>query len=392
MSGTGTGSNNAFSYPQLAGPSDIRILDLRPTAEETEAIVCSLRILDLVWLAQLPQYADHKLLPYEALSYTWGDLTFSERIIVNSTDFFVTRNLEFALRALRSSASNRWLWIDQICIDQNNLEERSIQVQLMKDIYANAGNVIVWLGDSNEQSDKAMDLVSRLALSLPIIREEGSSHQITESCFGTRGIPKEVDPSWKYLGELLDRPWFTRVWILQEVALARSATIICGKKQLPWADFLQLSAESSLWPYLKVHISISSLRVGLGMAWGTLDFVEHERRDQPLSGLQNLLMQTRFHSATDSRDKIYGILGLIKDKSAPIPNYTLPIEQLLPEVTRLCINSSGNLDILYSSSSPCKRADLPSWLPDLMQSVFTTPEAVSWDFFDASKGFTASFS
>ena len=94
-------------YPLLSGSHGIRILDLCPAQDEDDIIICSLLPLDL----QVAQVS------YEALSYTWGDLSFSERIICNGLDFSVTLNLISALHTLRSSTKHRYLWIGQICID-----------------------------------------------------------------------------------------------------------------------------------------------------------------------------------------------------------------------------------------------------------------------------------
>ena len=126
----------------------------------------------------------------------------------------------------------------------------------MKGIYSNASKVVVWLGDADETSDSAMDLVCALADSLPVLREVDPGRRVRESCFGRSGVPKETDPRWEYLGNLFDRPWFSRVWVLQKVSFARAAVAHCGKKQIPWEKFATMNDEIADAQFLKVHISM----------------------------------------------------------------------------------------------------------------------------------------
>jgi hypothetical protein len=101
-------------------------------------------------------YQDTYIIPYEALSYTWGDTKRTARITLNGRSLLVTENLYTALLHLRSSSEDRIMWIDAICIDQDNWEERGHQVQLMGDIYQQAERVVVWLGRGTEATDIAM--------------------------------------------------------------------------------------------------------------------------------------------------------------------------------------------------------------------------------------------
>src|SRR5271170_2448266 len=122
--------------------------------------------------------------PFSALSYTWGNpypetwsfglsdrdlsgrLSYEDRVIVvNDTPFKVTANLFYALRRIRSPEIEQHLWVDAICVDQFNLAERASQVRLMRDIYRNAKEVVIWLGEEEGSTDSgiAIDLLQYLA-------------------------------------------------------------------------------------------------------------------------------------------------------------------------------------------------------------------------------------
>lgn len=107
------------------------------------------RYIDVVTCELMTAYLDN-LPEYECLSYTWGDRTDPRQIILNGVSFDVTRNLEAALRRLRHPIKSRLFWIDMICIDQKNVEERTHQVNLMQIIYSGCRECLVWLGDYAE--------------------------------------------------------------------------------------------------------------------------------------------------------------------------------------------------------------------------------------------------
>lgn len=133
----------------------------------------------------------------------------------------VTQNLESALRHLRNTR-RRVLWIDALSINQGDFAERSEQVMRMGIIFSQAKNVCVWLGPAAENSDEAMDFVDQVS-------HLGRLDQLVSD-------PDSID-NWKALAALMRRPWFSRRWIIQEIAFARQATVYCGMKRTRWSDF-----------------------------------------------------------------------------------------------------------------------------------------------------------
>lgn len=127
---------------------EIRILELQPSLVPSSWIYCS---LSKAFVVDPPVY--------QALSYVWGDSSEKASIRVNGKPFEVTKNLFAALKRLRRRTFSILLWVDAICINQDNIPERNFQVQLMKQVYMHAERVLIWLGESEDDSDYAMDLI-----------------------------------------------------------------------------------------------------------------------------------------------------------------------------------------------------------------------------------------
>jgi hypothetical protein len=128
----------------------IRLLHLAPSKDRRRTITCQFSIISLSHGTQQDKY--------EALSYAWGDPIFNRSIKLADAHFPITTNLKVILRALRHATQERVLWIDAVCIDQYNIQERSHQVSRMNDIYSQAANVIVWLGEPMSDAALALDV------------------------------------------------------------------------------------------------------------------------------------------------------------------------------------------------------------------------------------------
>jgi hypothetical protein len=159
---------------------------------------------------------------YEALSYVWGESICGESIEVETGEgtvvrHTVTKNLGTALRYLRDGVNDRVLWIDALSINQSDLRERSRQVAKMHHIFHGASNVCIWLGDQADDSHAAMDFITQIL--------DFSAH--------SKNITNKIKTRTLALSRLLARPWFSRRWVVQEMALAKRATVHCGTKSMP---------------------------------------------------------------------------------------------------------------------------------------------------------------
>jgi hypothetical protein len=222
----------AYPYKPLNhSGSQIRILILHPCKSSTEPVRADLKTISLDDPYGYASYGS-----YTALSYTWGPPIFSGSIKLNNHDFPVTENLEAALRHLRDVparpfstdqgvGSCTFWWIDQICINQSDVNERNEQVALMRRIYKSASSVHVWLGEEADDSSTAMDLFN--ALGAPPTHAPGEK-AISYPTFSA----EEIERHWSALVALFRRAWWERVWIRQEVALSSVVTLSCGQKSV----------------------------------------------------------------------------------------------------------------------------------------------------------------
>ncbi|PMD57266.1 HET-domain-containing protein, partial [Hyaloscypha bicolor E] len=190
-------------YTQLdRGTREIRLAHLEPSLNLEDQPSCSLHIVSL---DENPSY--------EAFSYAWGDPTITVPIqlwsspqTIYGAQWPVTTNLEAALRYLRHRSEVRIIWVDAICIDQSNIEERNHQVPLMKTIYSNAVAVQVWLGSPSERSDGAMEILKQIFQGVPFIEIKVGDSLLQD------------DDLWSVI-ELMKRPWWSRTWVRQELIL-----------------------------------------------------------------------------------------------------------------------------------------------------------------------------
>ncbi|RYP69915.1 hypothetical protein DL771_005808 [Monosporascus sp. 5C6A] len=199
---------NAYSTtPLKSGDSETRLLELLPGLE-TSLIFGKLRRHNL-------DVDKHTNAPYDALSYMWGTTNGAKTIHLNQDDFKVTSNLAAALHALRLRDQPRVIWIDAICINHRNVQERSDQVQLMRKIYQNAATVYVWL-------DIEVDTNS------PALRK---LHTLDDHCIDD---DLGTDASfWEPLKPIFKNPYWMRVWIQQKVSNAANLVIQCRNVVLP---------------------------------------------------------------------------------------------------------------------------------------------------------------
>jgi len=231
-----------FQYKQLKEPdTDLRLLKIKSVTPE--GVHCSLSVISS---------RRKRPIVYNALSYTWGDESLKSRIIVNDKAFYVTFNLELALRNLETS---KHYWIDAICINQVDLEERNHQIQRMRDIYKSAQTVIVWLGRDHEPEDeelwfrrdiwgferlgkgnsettaRAFNLLKDLSLvgNLIFTAQSGYSSRLIDSTL--RSLETQ---SWAALARFFKRAWFERLWVIQELESAHKAVVQCMGFRADW--------------------------------------------------------------------------------------------------------------------------------------------------------------
>lgn len=305
---------------------------------------------------------------YEALSYCWGDPTVKHSIQINGKPLPVTHSLYYALHHLRQPNESRYLWIDAICINQQDLDERSQQVGLMRQIYNQASHVVVWLGPEADNSRAGMSLTENLCRAYHQRASTGDLRQYQHLQDGglsaVYNLPAYRDgPDFVAFFKLFDRAWFGRGWVIQEVASAKTVTIQCGTCTLNFEDLMLgiiFLSDMDMTP-----LTGQAMRIGL-----TRQAFQHGQG-------QSLLMLLTRHSVvqtTDPRDRIYAFSGMALDtqmtENRPergfAANYRADVEDVYRSVVIYVITKTRCLDILFAPREPnnISKLSLPSWVPD----------------------------
>ncbi|KAL7901208.1 heterokaryon incompatibility domain-containing protein [Trichoderma sp. SZMC 28014] len=274
---------------------------------------------------------EDEIIPYEALSYTWGSAEAPQGITVNGKLLTVTKNLHQALWQLRDKVQDRILWMDAICINQDNDKERGHQVEQMGEIYKRADRVLFYLGESNMAVDALMDTLNMMGkFSLNYSCRKWTSDDERWKVAWTSAVQavlKNPSPSStatlrQGYRDLLGRSWFRRVWILQEAANARAGLVLCGSKTAkPWLlqvvqNILGITPDDHCQAVLDV----------MPGPWRSSSWWN---RNQDLYTLLSRFVDSQ---ATEPRDLIYALRGMSSDaKDAPdlYPDYTKFEEQLV---------------------------------------------------------------
>ncbi|KAE8441364.1 hypothetical protein EG329_005467 [Mollisiaceae sp. DMI_Dod_QoI] len=310
---------------------------------------------------------------YSALSYTWGTWDDAQEIHVNGHSIRVTKNLHAFLQTMESSI---WLWIDALCINQEDGDERNLQVKRMKAIYEQAFSVIAWLGPESEDSKLAIDFFRHVGLNnsascttpnqaLAFLRSSWFDDQTAELIAAQR---------------LTQREYWMRLWIVQEIALGRHMIVVlCGKDRLNWA-ILSTAVELLIYDNSLIYRRYESackamgvefeLLVGYHRLWQLSRFKSSYEKGKTRLHLAEVLALIRKSNQTDARDKVYGAINLLDPSVAAhiVPDYKLPIRQNYVNFVIAYLNATKKLDIIRQARHNWETESWPawpSWLPDL---------------------------
>ncbi|KAH8773987.1 heterokaryon incompatibility protein-domain-containing protein, partial [Hyaloscypha finlandica] len=343
-----------YEYSQLNGPDAIRLIHLQPCKDLEAGIECSLKDTTL---AEYRDIYDH----YIAISYVWGDQDDTRTISVDGKRLRITASLDSALRHVRDHRRVLRVWADGVCINQKDVHERNRQVRLMGDIYSIAQHTIIFLGLSSPQCDSVLQSIAS-GSQQPVQSEESlgtSSQEIP-----TRQFVTIVED------EILSRPWFTRVWILQELVLSQDPWLQCGRSRVRWQTFCRsvLLSEHFSWRpdsrTVLTHMSERWIRAGRDRE----SHSEELNKEKPGKDLLELVCARAGCSLSDPRDLIYAHLGLVCAETrnmVPI-DYEKTVAQLYTSMTELYGQWIGIWNIVALAEAELERRDpsFPSWVVD----------------------------
>lgn len=313
---------------------------------------------------------------FEALSYTWGDANLRRYISLDGRKFLVTRNLDIALRHLRYVHDERFLWIDALCINQGDILERNEQVAKMRRIYQRATKVVAWLGPTSHKTDIAFHF----------LMEASSNRSEIENWFSKTLTNPARLRSWEALYDLIDRDYWKRVWIIQEIFSATTLVVRCGYRSIWWSDFVfliyMISRKFDLINTEEVRANRLENAEFLFMFTALLhksylpasieDLRKTEANGTGPPSLVALLMTYRVSSCSNPCDKVFGVIGIAQQHDYPPMikiDYSQSKQQVYVNTARYIIErgryyEAGPLNIICSSFPHISDGSLPSWVPD----------------------------
>lgn len=396
-------SNLQYTYDSLSGRT-VRLLRLWP-GPPGSPLTCSLDKVSL----------DDANLEYKALSYVWGDKFPQSTLWIDGIDrkqLLIRPNLATALRQLRENQLSccdlscvcrenpisvqqtvheqftfpTYLWMDAVCIDQSNIGERSQQVSLMYEIYTKASTVIAWLGEEDEYTVPAL----RLLYGLSNLWDWWSDD--AKAAIRHLAHNEKFKSFWVALGHFFARPWWTRMWIVQEIVLAKDAILVCGRWCVSWVRLCKATpvlmdsstdelSEATLVTGEFRHFHAALRGIGLLKCLKIIETsMEFGHNPTGTSSPEKCLLSALLHigrsyEATNPLDKVYGILGLLRGFGVT-PHLEVRYDRTVCDLymrTAELIYKKENLDFLglveVNRSIDQKRGfSLPSWAPD-----FTIP-------------------
>lgn len=353
----------SFQYQRLIASDSIRILEISPGVSESP-IDCNLQQVKL---------SDQPF--YNALSYHWGNERATVEIRCSGMTLVITKTLHDAIVRIRHPKETRVLWADAICINQENVEERNGQVQLMSQIYKQAAKVLIWVGNQHTHlTDTAFPLICQIVNSFnPKLRDfktatyrksAETSVFPAEPYSELRNVP---DESWAALCVFFNLPWFWRLWVIQEIALASSAELMWGGASIDWR---WVGLASALIRTNEVQILRRNDLDGVYNAYLMHRISLREDYFGPVSFLR-MLELTRQFEVTNPKDRIFGMLALPTTDSNPQngalflqPNYTLSDSELYRILAERVLEKDKTLRLLCSvQHGPELDENLPSWVP-----------------------------
>ncbi|KAI8722725.1 HET domain-containing protein [Fusarium sp. LHS14.1] len=406
-------SAHGFRYVPLGSqPGWFRLLTLLPGSSDT-SLHCQLSNSNLTTRPV-----------YDALSYVWGKPSSpndsSNVLVLDGHHFLATANLVSALRHLRPPVGAKpiTLWVDAVCINQEDLNERGQQVSMMRDIYASAERVVIWIGEEGDGSDAVFD-------ALPVIA--GPDEQQGTESRDTKRLNLMRECSSFFISVVDRRPWFSRTWILQELAMAKQdPLVVCGWKSAPWSLFIKgwvAIARDAFEELAIIREQDTKRQRGASNSSATdgnfemvsltkLDVLnelrEEAMRTQGGESLRKLLMISRSSEATDPRDRIYGLLGMLKVDGS---GTTIPVDYHKPTTT---VYSDAMAHIFSQGEGPhflsgvwlpgvsagapridslpstVDQPNLPSWVPDFSRQIAGKATQTSGIHFHPPAGIGAS--
>lgn len=367
------GLKTTFKYPQLP-KGHVRFLrGILPSSHP---------------LARLESHLLETAPSYTAISYAWGMNETTRTVFLNNTSFAISVHVLEALNQFSALVpGSHLIWLDRICINQEDEVEKAYQVGRMRDIYTQAQEVVIWIGATAHSSDILID-------SMPTMLDELKTLPLG-SILPNSSLSLEL---WHALGHFYTRDWFRRLWVVQEALLAKNIIVLCGSRQVPWETFANLTAmllEARLLPdIIPRGLELKDVEPGFYamIAMKNLRMTRLALNGLPLYPFLKLLDHARVRQVGQPVDRIWAVIGLappaIYVAAAPLINYsysaTTKYWETYINFVKILLTKDAGLHILALCYSEATLDELPSWCPN-----FNSPPAFASRIQDAWRSFHA---
>ncbi|KAH7174235.1 heterokaryon incompatibility protein-domain-containing protein [Fusarium flagelliforme] len=375
---------SAYTYSPVS-KSEIRLVTFKITDQDLEASIKNV------------QLDPEDPIKYTALSYCWGVATDQVEVPCDGKILSITTSLHEAILAINKFSPGQDLWIDQICINQDDLAEKSEQVTKMNLIYDKAETVLAWLGPSDNTTKLGINFVKKVGeVALPSATnwfrwdDYDETHEETKlerqeelSLDQSRdlGIAFDDELSWSAFTDFFNRPWFQRMWTVQEIIQARKALVLCGEYSLDW-EYISAAARWYCFKAKGLHeehprdvngaclvtqMTTIPWRARLGSEYRP-ELLGQKTRPTCKWAMRDLLEALRPRLATDPRDKVFALVGISEigmDDTKMAVDYSKSVRDVFTQATDAIIkNDPSDLNVIWPARQRNDDDDWPSWVPD----------------------------
>jgi len=337
-----------YTYRPLTAPHNIRLLRLEPGSEE-------MPLQATLFHANL----DSDLPPaYQAISYVWGCDDTPFRLHTPEGALAISSSLRSALRDLRHETDALVLWADGVCIKQDDNDEKNHQVRLMSHIFSSATSVFAYLGEETGNSNLALEVMSKIGTVFQRDRPKGDlAPKMSPIEWQEEDFPASGSEELKAVAAICDLPWFRRIWIIQELLLAREVQVVCGKGRLNWDYFY-----GAAW---NCHYGARMRDLQLVLRLGVTRDCHIQYQAQAFD-LLNLLIIFDFSKSTLAQDRFYALLAIANDANNEKYeiDYGCPLETVIQKYSSVFIANGRLQHLLQFAGMASQCCHLPSWVPD----------------------------
>lgn len=343
------------------------------------------------WTFEILEFKMSSAPAFEAVSYVWGKPVKTDDLLVGDHTIAITSSISSGLPYILASSTTGFLWIDQICINQDDVNERNAQVRVMGNIYERAEQVLAWLGKMNDR--KAIPLAEFLReMDKTLDKYYGLAKRSSDAFDPYEDIIELLKGNPTYLEgfvALFRSSWFNRLWIVQEAVFCPTVTLVMasGGSVLKIADidkiYKVLGAVRKNRPKFDKEYRALTSTSGHKAMFDICRMRRDRVESQVTWSFYFLLSTMGYREASDPRDYVYACLGFVDDPGIVInPDYNIGIEETFARCAKSIILGTKSLDILDTIREVKPfledHTSLPSWVPDWRKdhsyrSIFAEP-------------------